>query len=223
MWQALGQLLPIAVAAAVSSIPITATILILLSDRRDEAATPFLLGWVIGAAAFLTAATLAAQSLPRGRPRADDPTVAVLEILIGGALVLSGIVALHRYRSSGASAGRLPAWMGRVDSLRSGPAFGLGLVLNIRPKALLLMAAAGLILHSASLGLDGTTIAMAVFIVVATSTVVAPIILTLLSPDRMSPRLGEARLWVATKGPALTAFTMVVIGSLILGVGLRQL
>ena len=46
MWQAIGQLLPIALAAAVSSIPITATILILVSDRRDEAALPYLLGLV---------------------------------------------------------------------------------------------------------------------------------------------------------------------------------
>lgn len=223
MWQTLGQLIPIAVAAAVSSIPITATILILLSDRRDEAAAPFLLGWVIGAAVFLTAATVVAQSLPHGRPRAHDTAIGVLEILVGGALVLSGVVALRRQRSAGSGAARLPGWMDRVDSLRSGPAFGLGVVLNIRPKALLLVAAAGLVLRSASLGLDGTAIAMAVFVGVATSTVVAPILLTLVSPERMSPRLGEARLWVATKGPALTAYTMVLIGSLILGLGLREL
>ena len=48
MWQALGALLPIAVAVAFSSVPITVTILILLSPNRNRAALPFLVGWVIG-------------------------------------------------------------------------------------------------------------------------------------------------------------------------------
>jgi hypothetical protein len=47
MWQTIAQLLPIALAAAVSSIPITATILILVSDRRDEAALPYLVGSLV--------------------------------------------------------------------------------------------------------------------------------------------------------------------------------
>jgi Sap, sulfolipid-1-addressing protein len=221
MWEAIGQLLPIAIAAAVSSIPITATILILVSDRRDEAALPYVLGLVLGATVFLTLATIAAQALPDGRGRQQDTVVGVLEIVIGVALVLSGLAALLRQRSAGER--HLPGWMSRLDTLRAGPAFGLGLALNVRPKALLLVAAAGLVLRRASLRLEGTALAMAVFTVVATSTVVAPVVLTLLSPDRMSPRLVRARTWLGAYGPVVTALVVVLVGAIVLGTGIAHL
>jgi hypothetical protein len=221
MWQTIWQLFPIALAAAVSSIPITATILILISDRRDEAALPYLLGLVLGAAAFLTLATVAAQALPGGRDREHASGVAVIETLVGAALVVAGVFALLRRRSARES--RLPAWMSRLDSLRAGPAFGLGLALNVRPKAVLLVAAAGLVLWRASLRVEGTALAIAVFTLVATSTVVIPIVLTLVSPERMGPRLVQARSWLATYGPDVTATIVVLVGAFILGTGLTHL
>jgi hypothetical protein len=113
--------------------------------------------------------------------------------------------------------------MTRVDSLDSGPAFGVGVALNVRPKALLLMAAAGLILHTASLVAQETVIAIIFFTVVATSTVMAPVLLTYLAPTRMEPRLVAARRWLESNGPAVTAITMLVIGLLILLLGLTHL
>ena len=90
--------------------------------------------------------------------------------------------------------------MTRVDSLDSLPAFGLGLALNVRPKAFLLAVAAGLILHTASLEPEAAVVGVAFFTVVATSTVVVPVLLTLLSPTRMQPRLLAARGWLARPG-----------------------
>ena len=145
----------------------------------------------------------------------------MLEIVIGGALVLLGLIALRLRRSE--SATRLPGWMTRVDSLDSGPAFGVGVALNVRPKALLLMAAAGLILHTASLDAQETVIAIVFFTVVATSTVMVPVLLTYLAPARMEPRLVAARRWLEANGPAVTAITMLVIGILILLLGLTHL
>jgi hypothetical protein len=221
MFHALAQLLPIAVAAAVSSVPIMVTLMILVSDKRDEAALPYLIGWVLGGAALVTIATIAADFLPDDRPRQHDEAVGVLLVAIGGALVLLGLSALRRRRSE--SGPRLPGWMTRVDSLHSGPAFGVGVALNARPKALLLTAAAGLVLHTASLAAEATAVAIAFFTLVATSTVMAPVLLTYLAPARMEPRLTAARTWLAAQGPVLTAVTMVVIGVLVLVLGLTHL
>ena len=221
MWHALAQLLPVAVAAAVSSVPIMVTLVILVSDKRNEAALPYLVGWVLGAAALVTLATIAAGFLPDDRPRKHEDTIGMLQVAIGAALALLGLGALLRRRSE--SAPRLPGWMTRVDSLHSGPAFGVGVALNARPKALLLMAAAGLILHTASLVAQQTALAIAFFTLVATSTVMAPVLLTFLAPARMEPRLVAARTWVMDQGPVLTAITMVVIGILVLLLGLTHL
>jgi hypothetical protein len=221
MWQTLAQLLPIGIAAAVSSIPIMATILILVSDKRREAGVPYLIGWVLGAALFVTIAMLVAGLLPESRPRRLDTAVGKVQIAIGVALIALGLAALLRRRSK--QAPELPRWMSRVDSLDSGPAFGLGVALNARPKALLLAAAAGLILKTASLASDATLIAIAFFTVVATSTVVVPVVLTIVTPTRMEPRLGVARDWLTANGPALTAIMMIVVGLFIFGVGITHL
>ena len=85
------------------------------------------------------------------------------------------------------------------------------------------MAAAGLILHTASLVAQQTALAIAFFTLVATSTVMAPVLLTFLAPARMEPRLVAARTWVMDQGPVLTAITMVVIGILVLLLGLTHL
>jgi hypothetical protein len=221
MWNAIGQLLPLAIAAAVSSVPIMATILILLSDHRDEAAIPFLAGWVIGATTVLTLATLLAQSAPHARPRQHETWVGAVEIVIGVALVAVGIVALRRPRTAD-GLGSMPGWMDRIGSIRGRRAFSLGLALNVRPKALLLVAAAGLLLRTASLGIEGTALVMAFFLMVATSTVVIPILFALAAPERTGPRLVASRAWISTNGPVVTAGVMLLTGGFLVYAGFTQ-
>jgi len=67
MGEALLQLIPLGMAAALSSIPITATIYILLSESRGRSGLAFLAGTVLGTFAAVTLATVAGQALP-GRP-----------------------------------------------------------------------------------------------------------------------------------------------------------
>ena len=87
MGQALGSLVPLGIAAAVSTVPILVTILILLSDNRNRSALPYLIGWVVGTLFLVTVGTMAASSLPQPRPRQPDTILGVLEILIGVAFV----------------------------------------------------------------------------------------------------------------------------------------
>ena len=63
MLDAIGHVLPIALAVAISSVPIMATILILLSPKRGRSALPFLIGWV------LEACGVTVRARPRRMPR----------------------------------------------------------------------------------------------------------------------------------------------------------
>ncbi len=221
MWHAFAQLLPIAIVAAISVVPIMATIVILVSDKRTQSAFPYATGWVVGTAVLVTLTTVAAAFLPEGRARHRDQVIGAVEIVIGVALIVLGVVSLVRQRS--ASARQVPGWMNRVDSLDALPAFGLGLALNARPKAFLLAVAAGLVLHTASLAAQADVLGIAFFTVVATSTVVIPVLLTLLSPTRMQPRLHAAHARLGTVGPAVTAVAMIAVGVIILVIGVRNL
>ena len=119
MWQALGALLPIAVAVAVSSVPITVTILLLLSPNRSKTALPFLIGWVIGVVAVMGVSAVSAQALPTVPRRAQEEVTGALELLIGAALIVLGVVQIRRRsRDLGsrhaalALCGRLVQWPG---------------------------------------------------------------------------------------------------------------
>ena len=219
MGQVLAQLIPVALAAALSTAPITATLFILLSDRRRATALPFLAGWVLGTAAALSLATLAAQALP-GRPRQFASLIGNLEILFGSALVLFGLVTLFRHART--STRRPPSWIEGIGSFGPLPAFGIGLALNLRPKAVLLVAAASLAISGAPPSVDDTLLLILVYTAIATSTVVVPTLATVFFPDRMEPRLVVARDWVSAHGTAVTGVVMILVGVVVLVAGIGR-
>ena len=219
MEQLLGQLIPVAVAAALSTVPITATIFILLSERRKAIALPFMFGWVIGTAAGLTLGTLAAHALP-SRPRHLSSLIGTLEVLVGLALIVLGLVTLVRHQRAEPS--QRPSWIEGIGSFGSLPALGIGLALNLRPKALLLFTAASLAITGAHLSPNDTVIAIVVYTVVATLTVTAPTLATVFFPDRMEPRLISSRDWIVAHGTAVTGVVMVLIGVVVLAVGISH-
>jgi hypothetical protein len=221
MWQALGGLLPIAVAVAISSVPITVTILILLSPNRSRAALPFLLGWVTGVLAVIILSLLGASALPEPRRRGPDPVIAALEILIGTGLIVLGAVNLRR--SSRSDHAGLPRWLSAVDSFGALPTFGVAVLLDFRPKGLLLGIAAGLALHAASVEAGEAAVLIVTYTLIATSTVVVPITASLIAPRWMEPRLIAARDWLARNGRILTSSMAFMIGVVILGVGISNL
>ena len=112
MLSALGQLLPIALAVAVSSVPITLTILILLSPRRNRVAIPFLIGWVVGMAVVVVIAALGANALPIRSIRTTQKAIGIAEIIVGaGLLIIAGA-----YLAAGGDEGPQPDGAGGLTA-----------------------------------------------------------------------------------------------------------
>jgi Sap, sulfolipid-1-addressing protein len=221
MWQALGALLPIAVAVAISSVPLTVTILILLSPNRGRAALPFLVGWVIGVAAVIILSAAGAAALSQPLRLGRDTAAVSLQIVIGAILMV--LAAIYLLRRSHASSTGLPRWLSAVDSFGPLAAFAIGVLLGFRPKGLLLGIAAGLALNAASLRADEAVFLIIIYTLIATSTVVGPIIAFFVAPRRMEPRLVSARDWLSANGRIMTSIMMFMIGVVILGSGLTNL
>lgn len=220
MWQALGALLPIAVAVAFSAVPLTVTILILLSPNRSRAALPFLVGWMIGVAAVISLSAAGAAVLSQPLRRRQDTAIAILEIVIGSALIV--LAAVYLRRRSQTSKGP-PRWLAAVDSFGPLLSFGIAIVLSFRPKGFLLGVAGGLALSAASVKPDEAVLLIIIYTAIATSTVVVPIVASFVAPRTMEPRLVSARDWLTDNGPILTSLMMFMIGVVILGGGLIQL
>ena len=222
MPQALGHVLPIALALAISSVPIMATILILLSPQRDRSALPFLIGWVLGIAVVVSACTAFAQLIPTSRsPRRPETAIGTAEIVIGLTLIVLALIAWRRARRNPSTA--MPKWLSAVGSFGPWAAFGVAFALNVRPKGLLLAIAAGLALRAENLSLGESAVVIAIYTIVAASTVAFPIIVTLAAPERMRPRLESAQEWITRNNDAIGAIIVVLIGVVILGTGIARL
>lgn len=222
MLSALAQLAPLAIAAALSTVPITATILILVSPQRSRSALPFLIGWVSGMALVVLGSVLGAGALPQPDFRPSPTVIGAAEVIVGLALLLYGLVAAWRAvrKRPLSSTNR---WLGTVSSFGPLSSFGLALALNLRPKGLLIGMAAGLAITGASVIWADSLILIGSYLVLAVSTVAVPIVVTLVAPGRMEPRLLRIRDWLERNGAMVTAFVMSLIGIVIALAGLIRL
>jgi hypothetical protein len=221
MWAALGQVLPIAVAAALSSVPILASILILLSPNRRRSGPAFMVGWVLGIALALVAFTAFAYVVPTAPPRKSQDVLGILLIVVGLALLVFAVIVWRRAAKPEAAA--IPKWLSAAGSLGPWPAFGLAVALNFRPKGILLSAAAGLSFRAHNLTLGQTTALILVYIAIAASAVAVPVIASMTNPVKTERRLIGARDWVTQNNRIVSVLIMILIGVVIVGNGLAHL
>ena len=214
-----GSLLAIAIAMALSSVPVTATIVILLSPQRRRSSLPFLAGWVLTLAVVPLAAAAGILAMPLSR-RERSQFAAATEIVVGVALVIGAILTWRRSQTPApTSGGRLE----RLGSYGRAGSFGIAFLMGLRPKALLLGIAAGLALGAESPTSERTGVAFALYVAVSASTVAVPIVCTLVSPSFMEPRLVTWRAWLSRNGRKITAWVMMLIGIALAALGLSQL
>lgn len=221
MLQAIGHILPIALAVAISSVPIMATIVILLSPKRESAA-PFLVGWVLGMVLLVVICTLSTQAVPTPRSaRQPDVAVGVGEMIVGAGLIVIAIVSWRRARRNPVEG--MPAWLGKMESIGPWSAFGLGVALNIRPKEILLAIAAGLAVRGAGLSGSDAAIVIAVYTIIGASTVAVPVVATLIDAKGMQPKLLRMKEWLTRNSRVVTSLILLMVGVFIIGTGIGRL
>lgn len=217
MLAALGTLIPLAIALSISTVPFLATVVILLSPRRGRS-IPYLIGYVVGLLLVVGAFSFGLAVVPRRIKL--GPEFAVVEIVVGLALIALAIVQWRRRGSREPSSG---AWLGRLERVGPLPALGFALALNLRPKSLLVCAAAGLALSRAQLEFGDMLICIAVFTVLGSITVSVPTIMSLVMPRRTSAWLLRARSYLVRNSRLLTVIVLFMIGVVIAGYGLTRL
>lgn len=219
MGSVIGQTLPLAVGVAISPIPIIAAILMLLSPKARTTSAGFLVGWLAGILIATTVFTLLSSALPEDDDSAK-PVLGAIQLLLGVGLLL---LAAKQWRSrpkDGAEPA-MPGWMQKIDSMSFGGALGLGLLLSgVNPKNLLLAASAGMTIGPAALGAGATALVVAIFTVIAGSTVLIPVIGYLFAAERLAKPLESLRAWLTKENATIMAVLLLVIGTVVLGKGI---
>src|SRR4051794_17192995 len=223
MGPVLGDLLPLAVGVAISPVPIIAVILMLLAPRAGAASAGFLAGWLAGIAVACTVFVVLSSMLDLGGQEEPSTTAAWIQLVLGALLVLLGVRQWRGRPRCGAEA-VAPKWMRAIDSFTAVKATGLGFALAaVNPKNLLLAAAAGSAVAGGDLSTGDDIIAVAVFTVLAGSTVAVPVLAHAVARERMSRPLEDLKSWLVDHNAAVMTALLVVIGADLVGKGLGAL
>jgi len=223
MGQVIGDLLPLGVGVAISPIPIIAVILMLLAPRAGGTSTGFLVGWVVGIVAATTVFVLLAGVLDLAS--GDEPSAAASWIkAVLGALLLLLAGRQWRSRPKDGEQPAMPKWMAAIDRFTPGKAAGLGVLLSaVNPKNLLMCVAAGTAVAGGGLSVAQDVAAVAVFTVIAASTVAVPVIGYAVGRKQMAGPLESLRGWLTAHNQAVMATLLLVIGVVLIGKALGGL
>jgi threonine/homoserine/homoserine lactone efflux protein len=220
MGAVIGDILTLALGVAISPIPIIAAILMLLSPKARVTGTGFLLGWVLGIVVAVTVFTLLSSILPAEEEDASQPIKGVIQLVLGALLLLLA-VRQWRGRPKAGEEPAMPKWMQAIDTITFPKALGLGFLLAaVNPKNLLLAASAGVTIGAAGLDAGSIVVVIAVFTLIAASTVLVPVVGYLLAADKLRGPLDALRGWLAKENAVIMAVLLLVIGVAIIGKGI---
>ena len=223
MGEVIGEILPLALGVAISPIPIIAAILMLLSPRARSTSVGFLLGWLVGIVVAVTVFTLLAAFLPAPASDGSSPIRGIVQLVVGVLLLLLA-VRQWRGRPKAGQEAVLPKWMQAIDKVTFPVAAGLGFLLSaVNPKNLLMAAGAGTDIGSAALGAGEIVAVIAIFTVIAASTVLVPVVGYLLAASRLRGALDALRGWLARENAVIMAVLLLVIGVSMIGKGIGSL
>jgi threonine/homoserine/homoserine lactone efflux protein len=210
--QAIGQSLPLAVGVALSPVPIIAVILMLVTPQARVNGPAFVLGWLIGLA--LVGAIVLLIAGPSNANDNGEPAtwVDVLKLVLGVLLVL---VALKQWRSRPHGQ---PKWMGAIDRFTPPKALGAGAALSAaNPKNLLLAVGAAAAIAQTGISGGEQVLAYAVFALIGTVGVAAPVAIYFALGDRSGPILAGLKDWMARNNAVIMAVLCLVIGAKLVG------
>src|SRR5689334_13007465 len=198
----LGQLIPLALVVAASPLTIIpAIVLVLRSDRARPTGLAFMFGWLAG----LAATTAVFVQLPRlldGLNRPAPTWAAWVRIAAGVALLAFAVWRwLTRHQVT-----KQPVWLNRLGRLTpaGAGAIAVGLIL-VNPKVLVMNAAAGLVIGTASPGTAGMWMAVAYYTIIAGSSVLVPILAYAVAGERVDHQLERFKQWMERQHAVLMA------------------
>jgi len=216
---AIGGLLPAAMGVALSPIPIIAVILMLGTPKARTNGPAFAAGWVLGLVAVSVIVLVVAGG-------ADDPNsgtsdgVNWVTLLLGVAFF---VMAARDWRSrpKEGETPTMPKWMSAVDAIEPRRAFVLGIALSAaNPKNLALTLAAAASIAQAGLSDGDDVIAVAVFVIVGSLTVVGSVLFYVFGGDAAKKPLASLEEFMATHSNVIMMVVLLVLGAKLVGNGL---
>ena len=141
-----------------------------------------------------------------------------------GVLFLAMAGRQWRSRPKAGEEPEMPKWMATIDDFAAGKALGLGVLLSaVNPKNLALTAAGAAAIAQAGLSGGQSAVAVAVFVVIASLTVVGPVLFFVVAGDKAEQPLASMKAFMTAHNAVIMMVVLLVLGAKILGEGLGGL
>ena len=223
MGEALGSVLPIAVAVAIFPVPVIAVVLVLGSERGRAKGLAFVAAWAAGLAAIGAVVLLLAGEV--GASESGEPST-----WVDWAVAALGVALLYlaakqwRGRPRGNDEPERPGWMLAIDRFTVAKAAATGFALSgLNPKNVLLTAAAAAEIAELGLPADRQAVVLAAFVLIASAGVLTPLVLAFVLGERSRDPLEALGTWMARHNAAIMAAIFVLIGAKLIGDALSGL
>lgn len=225
MGSAIAEVVPIALGLVlVNPLPVMAIILLLFSPRARSAAPAFVAGWVIGMliAFGLFLFVLSPEELV-GSERAPTTFSFIVQLLLG-LLLLYLAVQRWRERPGPGEEKALPTWMATLEQANPLLALGLGAFLSgLNPKNLAFTLAAVVAIAQEGLTRQAKLLPVAVYILIASAGVAAPVIWYFVAQESAVRTLAEWRVWLTANYATMMAIVFLLFGVILVTQGLGGL
>jgi Sap, sulfolipid-1-addressing protein len=217
MGEAIGQSLPLAIGVALSPVPIIAVVLMLTTSRARANGPAFVLGWLLGLG--VVGAVVLALAGPGEASESGQPATWVSWVLLLlGVLLLLVAARQFRGRPREGEEAPLPKWMGAIERFKAGAALGGGAALaGANPKNLLLAIGGAAAIAQTGIAGGQQVIAYAVFAVIGTLGVAAPVVIYFAMGRRSAEVLGRLKDWMGHNNAVIMSVLCLVIGMKLIG------
>jgi threonine/homoserine/homoserine lactone efflux protein len=223
MGQGISEVLTFAIGVAISPIPIIAVILMLFSRRARVNGPVFLVAWVVALAAVSVVAYVLSRDGSVSTSSTSMDSVSWGKIALGAGFLM---LARRDWRKRPAPGEEpaMPQWLATVDSLSPVKAFGLGVLLAVvNPKNLVLTLGAATGLAQLGLSTSDAVVSLAVFVLIASLTILGPVLYAMFGGDKARASLDSAKSWLGTHSAAVMAVLFLVFGIDLIAKGLPPL
>jgi Sap, sulfolipid-1-addressing protein len=219
MGQAIGESITFAIGVAISPIPIIAIILMLLSKKAGANSLAFAVGWVVGVAGATTIVIVASGAIGTDSGGGPSHGVSIVKLVLGILLLLTGL--RHwRARPGPGETAPLPKWLRAIEGITPVKSGALGIGLSaINPKNLIMIVGGGLAIAGAPASSGGKVVAAVVFVLLAISTVVLPVVLYRILGNRAERPLESLNVWLQANNATVMSVLILVIAVVLIGKG----
>ena len=213
MSQLIVSLIGPALAIALNPVPIIAVVTLLSADHGKRNAFAFLVSLLV---VMCTVAVLTIFVLGSKSSQSSATGQAAAQTLFG--VIFLGLFA-RQWRAKPADADEPPGWMRLID--KAGLAAAIVMAIALTNYALL--SAGADIIRKSAVGTSEEATALAFFVLLAVSTVVAPLVLYLLRPVWARKQLGRLQGWLTRHNRVILMIVFGFMGALFTAQGVVNL